>query len=636
MSKRWQRWAICALIALGSATGARLLSNLRFFELLNLKALDAHFVLRGALPPSNDIALILADQKTLDTFPELRLFWHPYYADAIRAAGVGGARVIGLDVVFAVPVEQWQPGYDSLLGQAVIESPVPVVCGYVPDLNSNQQAQAVPVNLLSASLGLAGFSNLTADPDDFIRRQELIEAEPPSKSDPPPAHSFALRVVEKYLGTDADFRDGVLTLAGQTIPITPPDSVVPRSILIRDANPPNTAPSVSLADVVAAQRRGDTASLHKWFSGKIVLIGSDVVDDRYATPFYTMIAGFRWKTTAGVQIQANTIHTLLDRAYLFEVPDWFRGLALLASAGIAAGIATGLAAGPAAVWIGAEIAGILVFTHLLFLAGWVLSSSETVLAALASTGLTMVYRVLTAERRGNLFHRAFSLFVGKTVAASLEETDAIQLSGRRLNVTIMFTDIRGFTAFSEKMSDEQGPEVVVELLNQYLAQMVAIIVKHHGQVNKFIGDGILAIFSDEDEGAAPGDHTLRAVRCAVEIVTAPSQFETGTGIHTGLAVVGNVGSADKMEYTVLGDTVNLASRLESLNKEFHTRLLMSEATQRGLGSAIETTYLAAAPVRGKSVPINLYTVTSVAPSGEPAASNHAKTEPNPSKALTNA
>jgi adenylate cyclase len=257
------------------------------------------------------------------------------------------------------------------------------------------------------------------------------------------------------------------------------------------------------------------------------------------------------------------------------------------------------------------------------------------LATLASAGLTMVYRVLTAERRGNLFHRAFSLFVGKEVAQSLEESSAIQLSGHRLNLTIMFTDIRGFTAFSEKMCEEQGPEVVVELLNQYLAQMVAIIVKHHGQVNKFIGDGILGIFSDEDEGSSPGDHPLRAVRCAIEIVTAPSRFETGTGLHTGLAVVGNVGSADKMEYTVLGDTVNLASRLESLNKENHTRLLMSEATRNCLGSEIETTFLGAEPVRGKAVPINLYTVTSVAPSSAGGASNAAKTE-STSKALTNA
>jgi adenylate cyclase len=141
--------------------------------------------------------------------------------------------------------------------------------------------------------------------------------------------------------------------------------------------------------------------------------------------------------------------------------------------------------------------------------------------------------------------------------------------------------------------------------------MVGIIVIYRGHVNKFIGDGILAVFSDEDEGVQPGDHPLRAVRCATRMVTARSQFETGAGIHTGPAVVGNVGSADKMEYTVLGDTVNLASRLESLNKEHHTKLLMTGATQERLGSLVETTHLGEAPVRGKALPIDLYTVTSL-------------------------
>src|SRR5271154_5338558 len=119
MRKRWRRWAICASIAAGSVAGARLLSHFRFFELLNLKSLDAQFVLRGQLPPSN-IMLVLADQEALDTFPELRMFWHPYYAAAIRAAGEGGAKVIGLDVAFGVPVEKYEPDYDRILGEAVI------------------------------------------------------------------------------------------------------------------------------------------------------------------------------------------------------------------------------------------------------------------------------------------------------------------------------------------------------------------------------------------------------------------------------------------------------------------------------------------------------------------------------------
>jgi adenylate cyclase len=611
MRKRWRRWAICAAIAAGSVASARLLSNFRFFELLNLKSLDAQFALRGAMPAQN-IELVLADQKALDTFPELRMFWHPYYADAIRAAGQAGAKVIGLDVVFGVPVEKYEPGYDQMLAEAVIASPAPVVCGYVEALQGNPVVQQIPINLLCASLGLAGFSDLTADPDDFVRRQELIEAEPRNPGDPPPLRSFALRIAEKYLGTDAEFQDGRLTLGGDVVPIAPSYDAGARSISIRDANPPHKTPSVSLADVVAAERAGNLDQLKKWFEGKIVLIGSDTVDDSYATPFFTPFAGLRW-TTPGVEIQANVVRTLLDRKYLLNVPEWARLAALLAAAGAAAGIVTSLAAGPAAAWITAEIIAIFAFTHLLFREGRILYTAETLVATLGCVLLSVVYRFFTAEQRGNLLHRAVALFVSKEVAESIEETSAIGLSGRRVNVTIMFTDIRGFTAFTEQTCDEQGPEVVVDLLNQYLATMVSIILKYHGHVNKFIGDGILAVFSDENEGAMPGDHPRRAVLCATEIVNAPSRFETGTGLHTGLAVVGNVGSADKMEYTVLGDTVNLASRLESLNKEHHTKLLMSEATRSQLGGGIETTYLGPAPVRGKSVPINLYTVTSLAP-----------------------
>src|SRR5262249_53754934 len=124
MKRRWRHYAICALIALASAAGARLLSALRFFELLNLKALDAHVVLRGRQPVSG-ITLLVADQKALDTFPELQMLWHPYYAEAIRAAGGAGAKVIGLDLAFGVPVEKWEPDYDRILGEAVSTSPVP-------------------------------------------------------------------------------------------------------------------------------------------------------------------------------------------------------------------------------------------------------------------------------------------------------------------------------------------------------------------------------------------------------------------------------------------------------------------------------------------------------------------------------
>jgi adenylate cyclase len=611
MPKKWRHWGLCALLAVGSALGAWLLSNLRFFQILNLKAYDAHFVVRNTLngltghkPVISNIVLLLADHKTRDNFQELRDFWHEHYANAIKAAGAGGAKVIGLDLAFGVPVVKYEPDFDRMLGEAVTTSPVPVVSAYATEIDTNPEAQAIPINMLSRALGLSGFANLTSDSDDFVRRQELTEA-PANSADTPPEHSLALRVAEKYVGSDAEWRGGKLIFQGQPIPLGPD-----RSMAINYAGPPGTFPSVSLADFESAYKAGNIDQLRKWVGGKIVLLGTDALEDRRATPFFTLFTGTDW-LTPGVEIHANVVRTLLTREYLLPASQWMLALALFMATSLAVSAVTSFVASRAVSFVLVEVIAILVVTHLAFEWGIILSTSEVLVATSLGLIASLVYRWATEETRGNLFHRAVTLFVGQQMASSLEESQAIGLSGKRMEVTIMFTDIRGFTAFTEQMSEEQGPEVVVQLLNEYLATMVALIVVYGGQVNKFIGDGILAVFSDQDERAEPGDHALRAVRCATRIVTARSQFETGAGIHTGLVVVGNVGSADKMEYTVLGDTVNLASRLESLNKENHTKLLMTGTTQAKLGNKVETSHLGQAPVRGKAIPVDLYTVTSL-------------------------
>jgi adenylate cyclase len=464
-------------------------------------------------------------RRRLDTFPELRIFWHQHYANVIRAAGQAGAKVIGLDLAFGVPVDKYEPDFDRLLGEAVSTSPVPVVCAYATAIDSNPEAQRIPINMLSAALGLAGFANLTSDSDDFVRRQELVEAPPQNPSDPPPAHSLALRVAEKFAGSDAQFEHGKLIFQGHVIPIDQD-----RTIAINYAGPPDTFPSVSLADFEGAAKAGNLDQLRKWVNGKIVLVGTDDLDDRRATPFFTLFSGTKW-LTPGVEIHANTVRTILNRSYLVRAPQWALALALLLATGLTVWITTALAASRAAAFMVLLIAGILAATHLLFEDGILLSTSEILIATFFCLIASVVYRFATEQTRGNLFRRAVSLFVGKQVATSLDESSAIALSGKRMEVTILFTDIRGFTAFTEQVSEEQGPEVVVQLLNEYMSLMVGIIVMYQGHVNKFIGDGILAVFSDDDEGSVPGDHALRAVRCATRMVTAPSQFETGAGIH---------------------------------------------------------------------------------------------------------
>ncbi|MEO8099212.1 MAG: adenylate/guanylate cyclase domain-containing protein [Acidobacteriota bacterium] len=604
MNKRMQRVLVAALIAAGSAGAALLLSNVAFFKILNLKIFDSHFVVRGK-QSTGDIVLITSDQKALDTFTDLQTFWHLHYADAIRGAGLGGARVMGLDLAFGVPVAQYEPDYDQKLAEAVTTAPMPVVVAYVPAFQTNQTTAPVPVNMIAAGLGLSGYPNVTADSDDdFIRRQELLEA--PSK-DEPAASSLAFRIVEKLLGEDARFENGALTLAGKSIPID-----ADRSIYINYAGGPGTFPHHSLADVVDAVEHGRVDQLRTWFNGKIVLLGTDFQgdSDRRSTPFYTLLSGKQW-TTAGVEVHANTVNTLLQRNFLTPAPQWARIGAILAATAATAAIVTGVSAVsalPGLLAIGVIVA---IATHVLFRMGVILSTSEIMLGATICLIGAIVYRFASAERRGDLFRQAITLFVGKKLATSLEDTRAIGLTGKRDNVTILFTDIRGFTAYTEQMCDEEGPEFIVKKLNTYMGMMAGILVSYGAHVNKYIGDGILAVFSDEDEGSKPGDHPLRAVECATRMVTAPSEFKTGAGLHTGLVVVGNIGSSDKMEYTVLGDTVNLASRLESLNKEHKTKLLMSETTRAALNGSIETTHLGSVPVRGKAVPINLYTVTAL-------------------------
>jgi CHASE2 domain-containing sensor protein len=243
MRRKSRRIAICAGLAVASAVSAGFLSNVHFFQLVNLKAQDTHFLLRNwisphAVPISN-IILLTIDQESLDTFPEVQLFWHPYYAEAIKAAASAGAKVLALDVAFGVPVDKWEPNHDGLLVEAVSSAvPVmPTICGFV----DGTTAWTVPINMLAPALGLNAFVNLTDDPDDFIRQQELIE-EPDAKSPPgtPLTRGMALRTVEKYLGEDAQLRDGHLFLKGREIPIT-----ADRRITINYAGRAHTVPCLA-------------------------------------------------------------------------------------------------------------------------------------------------------------------------------------------------------------------------------------------------------------------------------------------------------------------------------------------------------------------------------------------------------
>jgi adenylate cyclase len=181
-------------------------------------------------------------------------------------------------------------------------------------------------------------------------------------------------------------------------------------------------------------------------------------------------------------------------------------------------------------------------------------------------------------------------------------------------MTVLFSDIRGFTSMSEKME----PEEVVTFLREYLTEMTEAVFRHGGTVDKYIGDAIMALYNVPFE--AP-DHPAQAVHTALEFqrrlgplaerfaAKYGGSLRCGVGINTGDAVVGTIGSKQRLEYTAIGDTINLGSRLESITKDFNVPVIISEATWLEVKDLFETRYLGEVTVKGKEIPVKIYTVT---------------------------
>jgi adenylate cyclase len=248
-----------------------------------------------------------------------------------------------------------------------------------------------------------------------------------------------------------------------------------------------------------------------------------------------------------------------------------------------------------------------------FVRGWLL----TPLLPAVSLGLAFVlaaaFSYATEGRQKLAIRTMFSRYMSeKVISHLLEHPEKVRLGGERRRLTLFFSDLAGFTGISEGLE----PEVVVQLLNEYLSTMTEIILAEEGTVDKYEGDAIMAFWG------APlplEDQALRACRAALRQQEAlqdlNQRFEAQgwprlhcrIGLHTGEAVVGNLGSRKRFDYTVIGDTVNLASRLEGLNKFYGTAIMASETTVQECGEALEFQELDRVAVKGRETPVTVFT-----------------------------
>jgi adenylate cyclase len=226
-------------------------------------------------------------------------------------------------------------------------------------------------------------------------------------------------------------------------------------------------------------------------------------------------------------------------------------------------------------------------------------------------GIT-VYRYITEEREKKKIRGAFQYYLTASVVNEiLKDPNKLKLGGDKKNLSVMFSDIRGFTSISEKLS----PENLVQLLNKYLTAMTNIVFKYDGLLDKYIGDAVMAVFGAPLDQP---DHARRACLTAIEMMTELRrlqikwkaegwpEIDIGIGINTGDMVVGNMGSEMRFDYTVMGDSVNLASRLEGTNKEYGTNIIISEFTYEVIKEDFFCRELDAVRVKGKKLPVRIF------------------------------
>jgi adenylate cyclase len=226
-------------------------------------------------------------------------------------------------------------------------------------------------------------------------------------------------------------------------------------------------------------------------------------------------------------------------------------------------------------------------------------------------GIT-VYRYITEEREKKKIRGAFQYYLTASVINEmLKDPSKLKLGGDKKDLTVLFSDIRGFTSISEKLT----PEALVHLLNEYLTAMTNLVFKYDGLLDKYMGDAIMAVFGAPLDQP---DHAVRACRTALsmmeELKTLQKKWadegrpflDIGIGINSGDMVVGNMGSDMRFDYTVMGDSVNLGSRLEGINKEYGTNIVISEYTYAAVKDVLFCRELDAVRVKGKKLPVKIY------------------------------
>jgi adenylate cyclase len=565
-------------VAVASAGIALLLYATGLSHDTELASIDTRFSIRGDESPRDDIVLVLIDDVTSRELPVRFPFPRSLHARVIDAVNRDGAKTIAYDVEFLQPTEPKQD--NALIDSVARAGPNKVV---LADSHPDPQGRSGVFGgqrVLDDIKARAGNSQIGEDSDGVRRRIP-----------------YEVGNMKTFPLVAAEIASGKTIMEGQ---------IGGPSAWIDYAGAPGTYTSIPFSRVLSGQFPPG------FFRDKIVVVGAS--DPNLKDIAETPVS--RTNLMSGPEINANAIATALDDFPLRSTPLGF-DLFLIALMGVIAPLASYRLSPIRALGLGLLAAALyLVCAQLAFNSGRIVPVLYPMIAlGLSLVGSLLVYYLREAFIRQRV-RDTFARFVPETVVGQVlaRTDDDLRLEGTRMDVTVLFSDIRGFTTFSES----RDPGQVLEVLNAYHEEMTSAVMDHGGTLISFMGDGIMATFGAPIDMS---DHADRAFAAAKEMleVRLPkvnermrendvgAEFQIGIGLNSGPVMAGNIGSQQRLEFTTIGDTVNTAARLEGMTKGSGHSLFVADSTRELLSERDgKLSYVDSMPVRGRAEEIRVW------------------------------
>ena len=565
----------------------------QWFTSLNLLLQDAIYQRENPVDPS--IKIIAIDEKTLEALGQFETWTREPYAELIELLNGSeyAPKVIGLDVLFVNEMGE----EDQLLVDAckkysnIVMASNLVFSTKIETKDGKSQVNPLHIDMVETPFGQltgtvrTGFANAVQDSEDNSVRYALLERDG--------YQSFAAAIVRAAIESDAGTVDPVSTM--------PVDAS--NGIIIDYTGDVDSYEILSMIDVLEGKIPAEI------FSNNIVLIGVHAagMGDSYAVPVQ------KGAQMYGVEIHANIIQCLLEQRCLVNISTFWNAVFYAVLAFIFALLATRMK-----IWMNAFGAALITAAQYFLCLRLDEKGLVINIIVLPISLLVILVWSIVGKYASEVLHRrkimyAFRKYVAPQVVDEISKNQNYQLKlgGEKRHIAVLFVDIRGFTPLSEALE----PEQVVEILNEYLSLVTDAIFKNGGTLDKFIGDAAMAIFNAPFDSE---DYIYKAVCAAKDIAAGSDRIASkfmerfgkkvsyGIGVNCGYAVVGNIGSEFRMDYTAIGDTVNTAARLEANAKA--GQILISEFVYDNLRERIEVTEIGEIPLKGKSKGVMVYEV----------------------------